>query len=159
MFRRNFLACSVLLLSLAHAGPSFAQTLFSVKSKDGAVTFEVTEEVLAGMKQTAYKAVLAASDGETSDVKGPLLRDVLKAAGLTGTGVLARALDNYEMVVPAEDYDTHDVILAVEVNGKRLSVRDKGPAWIVYPSVDKPELQGDVYQSRSVWQIKELIVQ
>lgn len=50
----------------------------------------------------------------------------------------------------------YDVILATTVDGKQLSVRDRGPLWVVYPTGDKPELRTPVFEARSVWQLKEL---
>ena len=141
--------------SVAYADDS----LFVVKSKTGAADFVVTDSIVEKIGTKTYKAVLPSSDGAVQTVRGPLLRDVLKAAGASQTGVTAKAFDNYEMKIPGEDFTKFDVILAIEVDGKRLSVRNKGPAWVVYPSVDHPELQGELYQSRSVWQIKELIAE
>ena len=103
--------------------------------------------------------MLPSSDGAVVTVSGPYLRDLLNEAHLSGAQVTVRALDNYEMAVPAEDYTKYDVILATEINGVKISVRQKGPAWVVYPTVDHPETQSDVYQSRSVWQVKEIVVE
>ena len=84
---------------------------------------------------------------------------MLAAAGVSGTKITARALDGYELDIPMEDVQGYDVIAATEVDGKPLSVRDRGPAWIVYPTVDHPELRDSLYEARSVWQLKELIVE
>ena len=70
-----------------------------------------------------------------------------------------KALDGYEMEIPMSDFQKFDVIAATEMDGRRLDVRDLGPAWILYPNVDNPDLNGPLYASRSVWQIKEIVLE
>src|SRR5437867_2594499 len=43
---------------------------------------------------------------------GPLLRDVLAAAGADGNQLKAVALNDYKVDIPAEDAKTYDVVLA-----------------------------------------------
>ena len=43
-------------------------------------------------------------------------------------------------------------------DGKPLSVRDRGPLWIVFPYDSDSRLTTDAYLNRSVWQIKELMI-
>ncbi len=127
--------------------------LFEVAGPDGAVRLAVTETVIARLRPVSYQAILPGTDRQPKAVTGPLLRDVLREAGLEGYSVVARGLDRYEMKIPAADYLTFDMVVAVAIDGERLTVRRRGPAWLVYPSVDHPKLQGELYQSRSVWQL------
>ncbi len=90
---------------------------------------------------------------------GPLLRDVLAAAGAKGTKIVAIALNDYKTEIPFDDTTKHDVILARLMNGKPMPVREKGPLFIVYPLDSKPELQSEMYYNRSAWQLSRLIVQ
>jgi hypothetical protein len=87
---------------------------------------------------------------------GPLLRDVLSAAGAQGTTVRALALNDYRVDIPMGDAMQHDVIVARLLDDKPMAVRDKGPLFIVYPFDSKPELRNAVYYSRSAWQLKAL---
>ena len=90
---------------------------------------------------------------------GPLLRDVLAAAGASGKQISARALDDYRTLLPMSDAQNFDVILARQIDGKSLSIREKGPLFIVFPYDSKPELQGQVYLDRSAWQLKSLTIE
>jgi hypothetical protein len=90
---------------------------------------------------------------------GPLLRDVLAAAGAQGTTVRALALNDYRVDIPFEDSQQHDMVLARLLDDKPMPVRDKGPLFIIYPFDSKPELKNAVYYSRSAWQLKALDVQ
>lgn len=90
---------------------------------------------------------------------GPLLRDVLAAAGAKGQMLKAVALNDYVVDIPFEDAQQHDVILARLLDDKPMPVREKGPLFIVYPFDSKPELRNAVYFSRSAWQLKAIQVQ
>lgn len=61
---------------------------------------------------------------------------------------------DYFVDIPASDFRRYNAILAMEADGTRLSRRDKGPLWLMYPLTDHPELQGDpVYITRLIWQL------
>ena len=90
---------------------------------------------------------------------GPLLRDVLAAAGAKGDKLVALALNDYKTEIPITDTIAFDMILARLMNGKPMAIRDRGPLFIVYPFDAKPELQAERYYNRSAWQLSRLIVQ
>lgn len=96
---------------------------------------------------------------ETVQFTGPLLRDVLAAAGAKGSKLVATALNDYRTEIPFSDAERHDVIVARLLNGKPMSVREKGPLFIVYPFDSKAELKAEVYYNRSAWQLMLLQVQ
>lgn len=89
---------------------------------------------------------------------GPLLRDVLAAAGAHGQTLKAVALNDYVVDIPFDDALRHDVIVARLLDDKPMPVREKGPLFIVYPFDSKPELRNAVYFSRSAWQLKAIQV-
>lgn len=89
---------------------------------------------------------------------GPLLRDVLAAAGARGTMLRATALNDYRVDVPFDDVQRHGVLLARLLDDKPMSVRDKGPLFIIYPFDTVAELRNAVYYSRSAWQLKSIEV-
>ena len=43
------------------------------------------------------------------------------------------AANDYYVDIPTEDFTTYDAILAMEADGERLSRREKGPLWLMYP--------------------------
>ena len=90
--------------------------------------------------------------------KGPLGRALLEAVGAQGKTLKVVALDDYAVDVPVEDLVQHDVILATEMNGKPMSVREKGPLFIIYPFDKEPGLYNEKYFSRSAWQVKSIVV-
>jgi len=89
---------------------------------------------------------------------GPLLRDVLAAAGAHGTMLRAVALNDYWVEIPFEDSARHDVLVARLLDDKPMAVRDKGPLFVIYPFDARPELRSPVYYSRSAWQLRAIEV-
>jgi len=81
---------------------------------------------------------------------------LLEAVGAKGTKVVAAAINDYKAEIPIEDLRDKGAFLAFAADGKRLTVRDKGPLWLLYPFDAKPDLKTEVYFGRSVWQIKSL---
>ena len=69
------------------------------------------------------------------------------------------ALNDFAAELPASDAYDYEVILAVLRDGEAMSVREKGPIWVIYPMDDHPELQDEAYNDRLVWQLKEISVE
>jgi len=123
------------------------------------VQFPITREILEKMPVKEYKALLPGMDDKFHTVRGPLMRDILALAGVNGTKMEAMALDQYQIEIPVEDVTRYDVIVATSVDGAPLTVRTKGPIWLVYPSFDNPELRlNPIYEARSIWQLSEITV-
>ena len=92
------------------------------------------------------------------EFEGVWARRLMQAVGAQGTEVEARALNDYEEVIPIDDFHRYDVLLAVRMNGQLMRTRDKGPIWIVYPWSDHPELDDFATREKSVWQLNALHV-
>ncbi|MCC8396635.1 molybdopterin-dependent oxidoreductase [Paraburkholderia sp. MMS20-SJTR3] len=94
-----------------------------------------------------------------STFTGPLLADILKAVGASGTEIEFRTFDDYTYTVPVSDCARYGVIVAYAMNGQRLKLSDFGPLFLIYPRDAFPdELKGALGDSKFVWQIKALVV-
>ncbi len=87
---------------------------------------------------------------------GPLGRDLLDAVGARGDTLVIKALNDYIAEIPVSDFINNDVILALKRDGERLTVRDFGPIFILYPFDEHPELQTEKIRFRSVWQVASI---
>lgn len=87
--------------------------------------------------------------------RGPLLADVVSLIGRAGAkkARLVAANQFYSEVEIAE-FSAFDAILAMEMNGRALSLRDFGPIWVMYPIDDHSELQDSRFNNRLVWQLQ-----
>jgi|TARA_Y100000294_G_C8400290_1_gene274499 hypothetical protein len=97
------------------------------------------------------------TDG-TPEFEGVLARDLMAAVGARGREVKAQALNEYVVVIPLPDFERYPVILALSMNGKTLTRRDKGPLWVVYPLDDIAQLQRSNLGAQMIWQLEELEV-
>lgn len=91
--------------------------------------------------------------------RGPRLQDVLTKVGANGTQLTITALNDYSVQVPASDAAQYQVILARTIDGKPLSIRDKGPLFLIYPFDQYPELRNKLYYGRAIWQISQIKVE
>ena len=91
--------------------------------------------------------------------RGQLMRDVLRRVGARGTRVRATALNVYSFEIPISDFEEYQVLLASEMNGRTLTVREKGPLWIVYPLDRLTSGRDREIERKMVWQLSELHVQ
>ena len=104
---------------------------------DRAIAFDLADLEALGM--TKLKVRYPNWPGP-SEFEGPLLRDVLAAAGATGTTVRVMALDGYAADIPVREISDFPVVLAIKRNGRYLGIGDRGPAWIIFPRGQYPVL-------------------
>lgn len=90
--------------------------------------------------------------------EGPLFRDVLRLVGAKGTTLKVVAINDYVADIPMQDLERYDVVLARKVDGKVLTVRDKGPLFVIYPFHEHPALQTKEFYGRCVWQVNRIQV-
>jgi hypothetical protein len=87
---------------------------------------------------------------------GPLLRTVLAAAQVSANALRLYALNDYWVDIPADDAHKLDVIVATSIDSQPISVRDKGPLFVMYPFDSQPQLRNAVYFSRCIWQLRRI---
>ncbi|WP_282604555.1 molybdopterin-dependent oxidoreductase [Pelagibius sp. Alg239-R121] len=126
----------------------------NVKDAKGPVAI-LDRSMLEGLGITKIETSTDWTDGIQS-FEGPLVSDLLERLGASGTTILATAANDYTVEIPVSDFLRYPVILAMEMNGKRLTLRDKGPIWIVYPRDQYPELDDPLINGRWIWQLKRL---
>jgi len=129
---------------------------------DGQITHRNTDTGAAfdrEMIEALPPATLDTSTVVTDGVRrfnGFYMHDLLDTLGAEGETVVARAINDYQIEIPREDFERFDVVVATHMDGERLEPRDKGPLWIVYPRDDHSELQDLRYDYRWVWQLDHL---
>lgn len=162
--KRYFLAAAlVLVVAAANAleapnGPVILTVSGKVSAVNKAQTAAFSMAMLESLPQKTFTTKTPWYSAPV-EFTGPLLRDVLAAAGAKGEKLVALALNDYKTEIPMTDTTQHDLIIARLMNGKPMAIRDRGPLFIVYPFDTKPELQTERYYNRSAWQLSRLIVQ
>jgi hypothetical protein len=113
--------------------------------------------MLEALPRTTIKTATPWTTGSVT-FEGVALSDLLQAVGATGATIVASALNDYAVNLPASDAQSGAVI-AYRLNGDYMSVREKGPLWIVYPFDSNPSLKSETIYSRCVWQLKSLRIE
>ena len=76
--------------------------------------------------------------------------------GLKAETVRVSALNDYNVMVPADVLRNDGAILAYHLNDAEMSVREKGPFWVIFPYDADARFQTDTYWAYSVWQVKSV---
>lgn len=88
---------------------------------------------------------------------GPTLASLLEALGVRDGTLRAVALDDYAIEIPVADLAKHEVLLAMEHNGERMRVRNRGPIWVIYPATSPDDIVQE-HISHSIWQLTSIEV-
>lgn len=120
---------------------------------DGVARFDLP--MLQEMGATRIETATIWTEGSQTFEGVPLI-DLVEALGAEGSVIAASALNDYTVEIPLSDIIPGGPILAYAQNGEPLSVRDKGPLWVIYPYDAKAEYQSEVIYARSIWQVKRM---
>lgn len=114
-------------------------------------------EMLEALDATVIDTSTIWTDG-TQSFQGVSLDVLVDRLGLTGDTLRATAINDYAVDIPISDAVEGGPIIAYRLNGDTLSVRDKGPLWIVYPYDSDASYRSEVIYSRSIWQLDRIVV-
>lgn len=90
--------------------------------------------------------------------EGVSLKSILDELGVTEGTLLATAINDYTVEIPVLDAVENGPIIAVMLNGDDMSIREKGPLWVVYPYDSSADYRSEVVYSRSIWQLDRIEV-
>ena len=147
-------AIALMLAATAPAVGANSDTVLTVVSGGNARDF--TREELKKFPKWTFATTTPWTEGPTV-FEGVRLSDLLDAVDGGGINLKATALNEYAAIMKIGDV-RDDALVAYAMNGKAMSVRDKGPLWMVFPFDAKPHLKAEQYYSRSVWQLRSLSV-
>lgn len=86
---------------------------------------------------------------------GPLALDVIDMIGRSGsTRVRLVAANAFSVELEIDELKHYGAILALYMDGRTLTRRDKGPIWLMYPMDAYPELDDPEYNNRLIWQVE-----
>lgn len=88
--------------------------------------------------------------------EGVSLARLAQEIGVQDGTILATAINDYTVEIPLSDAVENGPIIAMTMNGAEMSVRDKGPLWIVYPYDADADYRTEVIYSRSIWQLDRI---
>lgn len=130
--------------------------LAKTNHKTGAI---FDEAMLVALPQHRIETSTPWTDG-IKLFEGVLFADLLDFVGIDDAKTLrATALNEYEIVTPFSEVIEYGALLAMRMDGRPLTRRDKGPIWIVYPRDSNRRIQDEHHDARWVWQLTRIDVQ
>jgi hypothetical protein len=153
---RTFLLVTLMVGSFAQSSNSSnAEIILTVSGKglDAPIYFDSND--IAKMANAEFATTTIWTEG-IQEFKGVSLKDLLDELGISDGGLRASAINDYSVYIPVSDAVKGGPIIAYSLNGKAMSIRDKGPLWLVYPYDLKQEYASEVIYSRSIWQLDRI---
>jgi len=78
--------------------------------------------------------------GPVHSFEGPLLADVLTAAGATGDTITIRALDGFAVDLDIAEAIANGAVVALKRDGVPFALGDYGPTQVVFPRAERADL-------------------
>ena len=156
-FKKLILALvTALTATFAFAGSSAAEALLTVAGI-GDSPVEIDRAEFEDMEAKTFTTTTIWTEGDITFTGVPLAA-LLDELGVDDGVLLASAVNDYSIEFPVEEARKDGPIVAYLMNGEPMSVRDKGPLWIVFPYDSDPAFQSEVVYSRSIWQLVRIEV-
>ena len=130
------------LLTITHSG-------------NGGQTIELDLAGLEALGLTTIETSTIWTEGKQV-FEGVELAALIKALGISSGTISAVALNDYAVEIPVSDAVQGGPILAIKRNSVPMSVRDKGPVWVIYPYDSSAKYRTEVVYSRSIWQLARI---
>jgi hypothetical protein len=141
----------------APAGPVILTISGSIDEAAAAGEARFDGAMLESLGVTTLRTSTAWTDG-VKTFEGVPLRKVLARVGARGSRLHAEALNDYRVAIPFSDL-RYNPLLAMRMNGQPLTLRARGPLWIVFPRDTYPALRNSKQDSHWVWQLSRLRVE
>jgi hypothetical protein len=145
--------CALVWTSNATGTARAEEALLTIVDRANGVRTELTRIDLDALPQHQIETHTDFTNGLTV-FRGARVTDALALAGIVATEELQMvAANDYAVRVPFSDFVSYGVLLATEMNGEQLTLRNRGPIWLMYPLDTYPELNSSTYNDRLIWQL------
>lgn len=149
---RTAVVAFLTLVTLPSVSIARTDIVLTVSSAGGSTSF--TRNDLEALPKTSFATTTPWTEG-VARFEGVRLADFVKFANGPVSRVKAIALNDYSASMKLDDVREH-ALVAYRMNGKAMTVRNKGPLWIIFPFDDQPGLKSERFYSKSVWQLKAI---
>ena len=150
-------ASAIFLAAPLWAGETVLTLSGAVSTPDAGETWEFDMTGLKALPSAGFVTTTTWTEGDQRFDGVPLIA-LMEHVGASGNALRAVALNHYAVSIPMSDAVQGGPIVAYLHNGKEMSIRDKGPLWIIYPFDDNESYKSEEYYSRSIWQLDRIEV-
>lgn len=131
---------------------------------DGAIDFANSPEglqfdlaMLDALENIEFETTTVWTDGPQV-FRGVPISVLLEAVGVSSGTMIATALNEYQIEWQVSEAHESGAVIATRRNGQTMSVRDKGPLWIVFPYDSDPEFRKEAVYAHSIWQLAKISI-
>lgn len=139
----------------AEAQSATALEITAPAFESGPIVLELAD--LDAMPQVTFDTSTIWTDGVVT-FSGVPLKALLGDAFAQGGVIEMVALNDYKVEMPVDRLEEGVPIVATRMNGETMSVRDKGPYWVVFPYDSDTKYQTETTYAWSIWQLNRLKV-
>ncbi len=152
---------ATLLVTLSYSvAPATGQDVMGLQvtaTSSQSVPVDLSLESLDALDQVEFTTSTIWTDGETQ-FSGVSLKVLLAHLDADGETIEMVALNDYAVTMPMAELEDDAPIVATRMDGETMSVRDKGPYWVVFPYDRDLKYSTETNYSRSIWQLNRLKV-
>ncbi len=148
----RFFAIFIAVLAML-TGARASESVLKVNAGGQEKTYTI--EALEALGVSTIRTTTTWTDG-VQTFEGVSLAAIAKAHGAEAGKLIVGAINDYKAEIELSEVNAVPVMLATRMNGERMSVRDKGPFWVVYPRDDHPEFAEERHNYKWVWQVGTL---
>jgi len=127
----------------------------AITNGEGVALFD--RDMLAALSPVTFTTSTIWTDG-AQEFTGVPLNALLEVLQIGEATLNATAINDYAVEIPTSDAVEGGPIIAYLNNGEPMSIRDKGPLWVVYPYDSNDDYQTETIYSRSIWQLDRIVV-
>jgi len=128
-----------------------------IMAADGTRLASLDRADMAALPQTAFPSHTIWTEGP-QHFEGVSLATLLARHGITARRVDLVAVNDYTVTLPAEAIGPVYPVVAHARNGAPMSLRGKGPFWLVYDYDSNPRFRSETVYMRSIWQLDRITV-
>lgn len=148
------------ILKASTSGSQIAGNLLTINTgqlKHCNDNITLDEQALLSLPQQQFKTTHTWSEN-AEEFSGPLLNDVLNLACPDVAHLMLTAINDYSIEMNFNEMRNYKPIVALSVNGQRLSIRNKGPLWVMMPLDQFTELPPRSLDDMLIWQLSDITV-
>lgn len=147
----------VLILCVAGGASAFAdRPLLTVTVAETGEARIFDRAALEALPTKTYRTSSLWTEG-IHEYTGFSFQTLVEALGTSEGIFVASAINDYSVEFPLADVSADDgPIIAYEMDGEPMSIREKGPLWVIYPYDNNAKYRTETYYSRSIWQLDRI---
>ncbi|MCM2562266.1 oxidoreductase [Lutimaribacter sp. EGI FJ00015] len=128
----------------------------TIQGADGTQrVLELDRAGLMALPQEEFQTTTIWTQG-VQEFRGPRLLRLMECLGVTRGVMRLCARNSYFVEIDVADLRPDGALIAVERNGAPLSVRDKGPLWLMYPFDSDPSFRSETFYAQSIWHLERI---